>query len=184
MTADGFCLIFGSSASWALYSPPTTSPVMATRPAKAKDPKDFVYFEDKGSVLDAPIGVVWDFMLNDEEFHPQAHSKSLRNMKWKKIDERTGLADCEVVRGGRWMKLKVRLTTIPPFVRITEDLEGSYAGSKMVFIYTPKGKKTGIDVYVLAPKALADEMRGMLAQAFREDVPMLRAFARKKRQMK
>ncbi|MGA2663657.1 MAG: SRPBCC family protein [Nitrososphaerales archaeon] len=154
---------------------------MPARSTKAGESADFAYFEDKGSVYDAPIDVVWDFM-NDGEFHPQAHAGSLRNMRWKEVNEITGEATCEVVRGGRWIKMKARITTVPPLVRISEEFEGAYAGSKMVFLYTPKGNKTGIDVYVRAPKAVADELRETLAKAFREDVPMLRAFARKRRQ--
>jgi len=155
---------------------------MPTRSTKAGNSTGFVYFEDKGSVLDAPIDVVWDFIMNDNEFHPQAHRGSLRNMKWKEVNEITGEVTCEVVRGGRWMKMKARITTIPPLARITEELEDSHAGLKMVFLYTPKGNKTGIDVYVSAPRAVADELRETLAKAHQEDVPMLRAFVRKRRQ--
>ncbi len=155
---------------------------MPTRSTKAGDSADFVYFEDKGSVYDAPIDVVWDFIMNDNEFHPRAHRGSLRNMKWKEVNEITDEATCEVVRGGRWMKMKARITTIPPLARISEEFEGAYAGLKMVFLYTPKGNKTGIDVYVRAPKAVADKLRETLAKAFQEDIPMLRAFARKRRQ--
>jgi hypothetical protein len=155
---------------------------MPTGSTKTGDSTDFVYFEDKGSVYDAPIDVVWDFIMNDNEFHPQAHHGSLRNMKWKEMNEITAEATCEVVRGGRWMKMKARITTIPPLARINEEFEGAYAGLKMVFLYTSKGNKTGIDVYVRAPKAVANELRETLAKAFQEDVPMLRAFARKRRQ--
>ncbi len=155
---------------------------MPTRSTKAGDSTDFVYFEDKGSVLDAPIDVVWDFIVKDNEFHPRAHSWSLRNMKWKELNEITGEGTCEVVRGGRWMKMKFRITTIPPVARIVEEFEGAYAGLKMVILYTPKGNKTGIDVYVHAPKAVADEQRETLAKAHQEDIPMLRALARKRRQ--
>ena len=54
--------------------------------------KSRVRFEDKGSVYDAPLGVVWEFMFHDEEFHPQAHRGGLRNFKWKRVNEITGLA--------------------------------------------------------------------------------------------
>ena len=140
-----------------------------------------VYFEDRGSLLDAPLDVVWDFMLTKNEFHSKAHQTSLRNMKWKDVSEITGAGTCEVRRGGRWSKMKFRVTSIRPFVRISEEFEGPYAGQKMVFLYTPKGKRTGIDVFVIAPKALAKETRDVLAKAHEEDVPMLRAFARRRK---
>ena len=138
-----------------------------------------IYFEDRGSMLDAPIEVVWDFILVDNEFHNKAHHASLRNMKWKDVSEITGAGTCEVMRGGRWSKMKFRVTSIRPFARIVEEFEGPYAGQKMVFLYTPKGKRTGIDVFVITPKAVAKETRDILANAHEEDIPMLRAFARR-----
>jgi len=154
---------------------------MATRPKRAKDSKKMVYFEDRGSVYDAPIDVLWDFILNDHEYHPKAHRRSLRNLKWNNLNEITSIASCEVVRGGKWSKMKARSTTIAPLVRIHEELEGPYAGQKMVFLYTPEGNKTRIDVFGFTPKKVEHETKQTLAKAFKEDVPMLREFARKKK---
>jgi len=140
-----------------------------------------VYFEDRGSILDAPIDLVWDFILKDEEYHPKAHRNSLRNMKWKDVSEITGEGTCEVFRGGEWSKMEFRVTSIPPFVRIAEEFEGPYAGQKMVFLYTPKGRRTAIDVFVLAPRKVAEETRRTLAQAHVEDIPMLRAYSRSRK---
>ncbi len=149
---------------------------------KESNKKQMVYFEDRGTVLDAPIDVVWDFVMKDNEFHPKAHQNSVRNMKWKDLNEITGEGTCEVVRGGKWTKMKFRMTTIPPYVRISEEFGGRYAGQKMVFLYTPKGRnKTAVDVFVYTPKRVAKEIRATLAEAHEEDVPMLREFARKQR---
>ena len=145
-----------------------------------KRSKELVYFEDRGGVYDAPIDVVWDYIVSHNEYHAKAHHATLRNMKWKDINEITGEGTCEVMRGGRFTKMRFRLTTVPPFVRIVEEFEGRYAGQKMVLLYTPKGKKTGIDVFVLTPKEVAAEMRETLANSHNEDVPMIRAFARRK----
>lgn len=150
-------------------------------PQKRKEAK-LVYFEDKGTVLDAPIDVVWDFMLKDNVYHPKAHHNSLRKMKWKVINEITGEGTCEVVRGGTWTKMRFRMTTIPPFVRIIEEFAGRYAGQKMVFLYSPKGKnRTAVNVFVLAPKDVAEQTRRDLAHAHEEDVPMLREFLRSRK---
>ena len=149
--------------------------------SKKSRSKETVYFEDRGTILDAPLDIVWDFILTDNEFHSKAHRVSLRNMKWKDVSEITGAGTCEVMRGGRWSKMKFRVTSIRPFVRIIEEFEGPYAGQKMVFLYTPKGKRTGIDVFVIAPKAVARVTRDILAKAHEEDVPMLRAFARQQK---
>ena len=50
-----------------------------------------VYFEDRGAVYDAPIETVWDFMRQDEEFHPKAHASSVRNFKDKRLSAVTVL---------------------------------------------------------------------------------------------
>jgi len=140
--------------------------------------KKLVFFTDRGGVFDAPLDVVWDYILHDEEFHPRAHRDSLRKFKVKKLSEVTDLASCEVFRGGRWTKMTARSTTIPPLARIHEELKGPYAGTKMILLYTPKGKRTGIDVFGLIPKELEKENRRTLAKTFREDTPMVRAFAK------
>lgn len=139
---------------------------------------EFVYFWDRGSVYDAPVDALWDFILTDRTFHPKAHRNSLRNMKWKDISEITGEGSCEVVRGGKWTKMRFRATNIRPFVRINEEFAGRYAGLKMILLYTPKGKQTAVDVFVLSPKRVAEEIRKTLARAFDEDVPALREFLR------
>jgi hypothetical protein len=140
-----------------------------------------VYFEDRGSVLDAPIDVVWDYILNDHEYHPKAHHASLRDLKWNNMNEITSIATCEVVRGGKWSQMKARITTIAPLARITEELEGPYAGQKMVYLYTPEENKTRIDVFGFTPKEVERETKQTLAKAFKEDVPMLRKFAGKRK---
>ena len=61
---------------------------------------EMIYFEDRGTVLDAPIEVVWDFILKDDEYHPKAHHDTLRNMKWKDLNDITGEGTCEVMREG------------------------------------------------------------------------------------
>ena len=53
---------------------------MPTMPALKKtgsDPRkrkeaELVYFEDRGSVVDAPMDVVWDYILKDNDYHPKA----------------------------------------------------------------------------------------------------------------
>jgi hypothetical protein len=148
---------------------------------KRREKADLVYFEDRGSVFDAPIDVVWDYILKDNDYHSKAHRTSLRNMKWRRLSEITGVGSCEVMRGGRWSKMKFRSTSIPPFVRISEEFAGRYAGQKMVSLYTPKGKRTAIDVFVLTPRSVAEETRRTLSQTFEEDAPMVRAFLRSRK---
>jgi hypothetical protein len=149
---------------------------------KRRKRADLVYFEDRGSVYDAPIDVLWDYILKDNEYHSKAHHTSLRNLKRKDLSEITWEGSCEVLRGGKWSKMRFRMTTIPPFVRISEEFGGRYDGQKMVFLYTPKGRRrTAIDVFVLTRKDVAEEIRRTLAQAHEEDVPMVRAFSQSRR---
>jgi hypothetical protein len=143
------------------------------------------YVEDRGTVLDAPLEVVWDFLQKDEEFHPKAHATTLRNVKWKDLSEVTGIIRCEVDDGDGWRKMVARLTTIRPAVRVVEELEGPYAGSKMVFLYSPRGRKTAVDVLCymrsseLSPQEIKRKQLRTFASAHAEDVPYLRRFARK-----
>jgi hypothetical protein len=146
-----------------------------------------VYFEDRGTVLDAPLDVVWNFRKEDEEFHPKAHAATLRNFKSTVRSPVTTLVSYEMQDAGRWRRMVSRLTEIRPAVRIDEELEGPHAGSKKVFLYSPQGRKTSIDVLCymqsakLSPAQLKRVTMEGLAENHEEDVPFLRRFARKQR---
>ena len=156
----------------------------------AKSPREhpspsMTYVEDRGTVLDAPLEVVWDFMEKDEEFHPKAHATTLRNFVAKDLSDVTTLLRCEVRDGGRWRKMVARMTTIRPAVRILEELEGPFAGSKTVHVYRPRGRKTSVDVLCymhsteLSPKEIKRQRMRTYASSHAEDVPFLRRFTRK-----
>ncbi len=160
---------------------------MAKHLAKAQRERpspSMTYFEDRGAVLDAPLEVVWDYIEKDEEFHPKAHRASLRNLESRDLSEVTSLINCEVRWGSRWRKMVTRLTSIRPALRVNEELEGRYAGSKMVFLYTPRGAKTVVDVlcYMRSSELTPEEMKrvtmGTLAKTHSEDAPFLRRFAK------
>jgi hypothetical protein len=143
-----------------------------------------VYLEDRGAVYDAPISVVWDFWLKDEVFHPKAHRSTVRNFREKKLSEVTTLLTYEQRHAGRWVKMACRMTTVPPAVRVQEDLQGPYAGSIKVFLYTPNGPKTTVDVIAymrsreLTPKQIETDTRRRFADAYREDLPWFRKYVR------
>ncbi len=146
-----------------------------------------VYFEDRGAVYDAPLDVVWDFWLKDETYHPRAHTSEVRNFRAKELSEVTTLLRYEALEAGRWKKRACRMTAISPAVRVQEDLTGPYAGSIKVFVYTPRGSRTAVDVLcwmrstVLTPKQVKAEMRKVLANAYREDLPWFRKYVRSRR---
>jgi len=79
-----------------------------------------------------------------------------------------------------------RLTILPPLGIAFEALEGPFAGSKFVYIYTPLGAKTGIAVYgeyassQIPAGQLESAVRTSLEEGFNEDAPAIRGFAAKK----
>jgi hypothetical protein len=146
-----------------------------------------VYFEDRGAVYDAPLDVVWDFWLKDETYHPKAHTSAVRKFREKKLSEVTTLLRYEALEAGQWRKRACRMTVIPPAVRIQEDLKGPYAGSIKVYVYTPRGATTAVDVLCwmrsreLPPKQIEAETRRVFANAYREDLPWFRKYVRSRK---
>jgi hypothetical protein len=142
------------------------------------------YVEDRGAVYDAPLEVVWDFMEKDETFHPQAHTAEVRNFEGHALSEVTTLLSYERRNGVRWEKMVCRMTTLRPAVRIQEDLDGPYAGSTTVFLYTPRGERTVVDVFgyvrssELTPAEIRRDRKRTWARACAEDLPYFRRFAR------
>ena len=146
-----------------------------------------VYFEDRGAVYDAPIETVWDFMRQDEEFHPKAHASSVRNFKDTRLSAVTVLLKWEELKGGRWKKRVARMTEIRPSVRILEELEGPDAGSQTVHTYSPRGNTTVVDVLSYrrstreSPALIKRKWLRRFAKAYREDLPYFRQYVRKRR---
>jgi hypothetical protein len=144
---------------------------------------EVTYVEDRGAVYDAPLEVVWDFM-SDETFHPKAHTAAVRNFEEKRLSEVTTLLSYERRIGNRWVKMVCRMTTIRPAVRIQEDLDGPFAGSKTVFLYTSRGERTVVDVFgyvrssEMTPAKIRRERRRTWANAYSEDLPHFRQFAK------
>jgi hypothetical protein len=142
------------------------------------------YVEDRGAVYDAPLEVVWDFMENDETFHPKAHTAAVRNFEEKAVSEVTILLSYERRNGDKWEKTVCRMTTLRPAVRIQEDLDGPFAGSKTVFLYTPQGDRTVVDVFgyvqssELTPEEIKRDRKRTWAKAYTEDLPYFRRFAK------
>jgi len=147
----------------------------------------WLYIEDRGAVYAAPLDVVWDFWARDEKFHPKAHRGEVRNFVDQKLSEVTTLISYEKREGTEWRKLSCRMTIIPPAVRVQEDLDGPYAGSTTVFLYTPKGSKTIVDVLTfrrsseMTPKQIESDTRRMFANAYREDLPWFRKYVRSRK---
>lgn len=143
-----------------------------------------VHIKDEGSHFDAPIETVWQY-LQDGQAHGSAHRET-RNHQMKPISENTILLSMEQNMNGQWVKVANRITNYPPVGLAIEVVEGPLAGTKMLNVYTPKGNKTGIDVYgdfvaKQVPAAQLEPMvRANLESVFNEDATAIRAFAGKK----
>ncbi len=141
-----------------------------------------VYIEDKGSVFDAPVETVWKYLLDGEK-HDKAH-KSTRNPSFKPITETSFIYSSERNLAGSWVPESLRLSIFPPLGVATEVLEGLFARSKMFYLYSPKGRKTRVDVFgsfesrTIPAGSLARAVGRFLAGEYREDAPAIRAYAR------
>jgi hypothetical protein len=140
-----------------------------------------VYVADEGSQFDAPIELVWKYILGGEN-HDAQH-KTTRNPKFEEVSDITMIYSAERKFRGKWAPDRMRISTFAPVSMVIEWLDGVLAGSKLVYVYSPKGKKTGIDVYgeFTSPTLAAHEVeaaaREWLESEFNDDAPALRALA-------
>lgn len=143
-----------------------------------------VHVRDEGATFDAPVNVVWEY-LNSGPTHGQAH-KSIRNRTTQPAGENALIATMERNWNGEWVKVVSRMTRLPPLGLVQEFLEGPFAGSKAVLVYTPQGTKTRVDVYgeftspTIPAKDVEKAALRWLAESYDEDAPAVRAFAAKK----
>lgn len=137
-------------------------------------------------MYDAPLETVWDFMQKDEEFHPKAHKVTLRDWEEERLSEVTQLVRYKQVEDGVWRQFVARLTEIRPSVRILEEIEGPFAGSRIVHVYVPRGTKTVVDVLAYmhsseySPTEIKRRKLHRWARAYQEDLPHFRAFVRQR----
>lgn len=133
------------------------------------------------SEFDAPIDVVWRF-LGTPEVHAPAHEGT----RGRRVTPLAGSAielSMEQRFEDAWFPVRNRITMLPPVAMAIEALEGPLAGSRSVYLYSPKGPKTGVDVYgeFVSPQFPEDRIegvvRGFLDRVFREDSTALRTSA-------
>jgi hypothetical protein len=142
-----------------------------------------VWIEDKGSKFDAPIDFVWKYIFGGEG-HDASH-KTTRNPKFGKVSDITITYGSERYLRGKWAPDQMRISMFPPVSVVTEWLEGVLAGSKLVYVYTPDGDKTKIDVYgeftskTLPASEVEAAAREFLDKEFEDDAPMIQQEYRK-----
>lgn len=142
-----------------------------------------VYVKDEGSEFEAPIDFVWKYIFGGEG-HDAAH-KMTRNPTFKKVSEITIEYGSERHLRGKWAPDRLRITMVEPISVTTEWLEGVLSGSKLVYVYSPKGEKTRIDVYgeftskTLPPDEVEAAAREFLETEFNADAPAIKSEYRK-----
>ena len=140
-----------------------------------------VHFREEGTMYDVPIDVLWGFM--NWEGHGTAHAKSVRDFQVLEESPNRVTVTHESFRGGAWQKITSRVVDFPPLGRVVEEVEGPYQGTQMVFLYTPVGGRTRLDIIarfvsdVLSPEVLEHQMVDSLQGAGAEDEPFLMKFA-------
>lgn len=162
------------------------SPVSKARgKGQSKRAPAVVNVRDEGNILDAPLDVVWQFMEWDG--HGAAHENTARNFTVRKKTGAEVVCSYETFRGGNWRKITCRARDFPPLGRLVEELEGPYAGTQMVFLYTPVGDRTRLDIIarlvsdVFPEEELERHMLSSFEAAGREDLPYFKDFARKRK---
>jgi hypothetical protein len=142
-----------------------------------------VYVKDEGSTFDAPIDFVWKYIFGGEG-HDSSH-KTTRNSKFEKVSDITIIYGSERFLRGKWAPDRMRISMFPPVSVVTEWLEGVLAGSKLVYVYSPQGTKTRIDVYgeftskTLPASEVEAAAREFLQTEYDADAPVIRAQASK-----
>lgn len=143
-----------------------------------------VHVRDEGATFDAPVSAVWEY-LNSGPTHAAAH-KLIRNRTAQPAGENVSLVSMERNWNGHWVTVRSRMTRLPPLGLVQEFLEGPFAGSKAVLVYTPRGKQTRVDVYgeftspTIPEKDVEKAALKWLAESYDEDAPAVKAFAANK----
>jgi len=146
-----------------------------------------VYLKDEGSYFEAPIDFVWKYIFSNE-LHDAAH-KTTRDPEFGKVSDVTFLYGSERYLQGKWAPDQLRISMFPPVSVVTEWIEGVLAGSKLVYVYSPHGGRTRIDVYgevnskTLPPEAIEGAVREFLESEFAADEPAIRAAYLKEKSM-
>ncbi|HXW67340.1 MAG TPA: hypothetical protein VEL82_05650 [Thermoplasmata archaeon] len=137
-----------------------------------------VYVKDEGSLFDAPIDFVWKYIFGGAD-HDSAHTTT-RSPTFGKVSEITFTYGSERHLRGVWAPDKLRISMFPPVAVATEWLEGVLADSKLVYVYSPAGDQTRIDVYgdfrskTLPASEVEAAAREFLETEFRDDASAIR----------
>jgi hypothetical protein len=141
------------------------------------------HIRDEGGQFDAPIDIVWKFLGKYD--HEKSH-KEVRNREVKSISPNVVMITEEHRFNGKWIRVRNKITNIPPVGWIMEMEEGPMAGSKFFNIYHPNGEKTDVTIVgdfkseQIPESQIEPAVRVFFEEKYNEDRAALKAFALKK----
>lgn len=141
-----------------------------------------ILLRDEGSIFDAPVQEVWDF-VGSREPHAAAHRH--RSVRREREHENSGSYSWEQDFEGQPARFTMRWTSFHPLGIAYEVLEGPFSGSKFFLYYVPHGNRTGVDlVGVFTSPSIPDgrleeSVRRFFAVEFEQDQAGLAEFRRR-----
>jgi hypothetical protein len=130
-----------------------------------------VFIKDEGSEFKGPIDKIWKLNATEgQHSHP-----SLKNVTGEPAGENTMILSYDVDAGGKTIRVRNKVTMVPPLGELFETLDGPMAGSKSFSYYTPKGNNTGITVVgewkssVMSDDQIKEAVMSFLQTVFDED---------------
>ncbi|MFY9716911.1 MAG: hypothetical protein WAK40_03120 [Thermoplasmata archaeon] len=102
-----------------------------------------VFVRDEGSVIDAPLDVVWEFVGSGD-----AHSEAHRHRAWRRErgEGNSGTYSWEQEFAGGVARFTMHWVSYHPLGVAYDVLEGPFTGSRFFLYYTPLGARTGVSV--------------------------------------
>jgi hypothetical protein len=102
-----------------------------------------VFVRDEGSVLDAPLDVVWEFVGSGD---PHSHAHHHRSWRRDRGEGNSGTYSWEQEFSGRATRFTMHWVSYHPLGVAYDVPEGPFAGSRFFLYYTPMGARTGVTV--------------------------------------
>jgi hypothetical protein len=124
-----------------------------------------VFLRDEGSVYDAPLDEVWEF-VGSGDHHSTAHGHS--HSERTPVSPTVGEYAWDQPWEGRPTRFKMRWTSFPPLGVAYQVLEGPFTGSHFFLYYEPLGSRTGVAVVgeFVSPTIPADRIDAAVRRFF------------------
>ena len=102
-----------------------------------------VFWRDEGSVFEAPLDQVWEF-LDDPEGHTRAHEHT--EVSRERTGPETGTYSWRQPFEGVPTRFTMRWRSFHPLGIAYDVVEGPFDGSRFFLYYLPLGSRTGIAI--------------------------------------